>query len=470
MGEAKITKGTWTPVAAISEVLSGVTFHLYHPEGEGIRMETVFELSKVRQLVDDNRLTTILIADTNILMKEPDFSKWKVSDSEVMFIISDVTIMELEIIKHRKKDEQEACKVARQAMRSIGELFSKGKIVDGIYINNVGWFISVPSPKESKIWSELKELNSIVKAYGEPDTKLLLLTGEILETIPDIQAIFVTADMGLFNIVCSHGIPAYLFKDFPITEFGAYALKTQLDAGISWDRVLEDIQRDTETRSINVALTLTQKSTTWPWDAILPAKTPLLLAEGYGVINVGKGVGFSWSLPMSEWNYPFLADQANEYAEFYSKLAYLDFSGRDSGISEEVTKKLAEQIAQCAHPFAHLAGLPTLSNPVSIVKYFYHSIYFKEELWEEEPELFGHMFSEEDALEQFEEQFGEEYKKASSFEGFGIRIFASLAANFEEDKTPEGLRLLFTALRNHWNVGETKTINITLDPSQSHRA
>jgi hypothetical protein len=426
-------------------------------------MSDVFNLRKIQELIKDKKPNAIILADTNLIMTEPDFSNWHTSCGEVLFVLSDVVILELHNLKNkRKKDDRtefETYTAAQKASRSICELYSSGYITDGIHVKSVGWFISVPSPKESEIGCELKERDSIVKAFGTADAKFLLLAKQIFETIPNTPTVFATADKLLFSIISSNGIPAYIFKGFPIADLNRYTVRKPALKAVDWNEILANVQKTIETKSVEVALTLTSKRTIPKWLWITTnhsSDSSLLVAEGHGVINFGKGIGFSWSLPYSEWDYPFLrpeqADQLYPKPRFLSKTAYLDFSGHDNDIPAKVTKKLAEIMTLCSFPWAHTVGFPTILNPVSVIKYFFHVTYFVEKLYEKAST------DDEIALE-----FAEAYIEAPSFEDFGIKIFARLACNLDdEDRTSEALYQLFTALKNCWNVGESRTIRIDL--------
>lgn len=415
----------------------------------------VFDLAKIKRLVDDKQPDVVVIVDTNIVFKEPHFPDWKVTCGKALFVISDVIIIELEHLKNRRNDP-DTCKASRKSIAKIGELFKKGNVTEGIYVEDVGWFISVPSPRESKVKPELDELASIVKAFGVSDARLLLLAKQILETIPNSPTVLMTADISLFNIVSGNGIPAFLFQGFPVAELGKHLTGLTVSKEADWDRVLVDIQTEAEAKSVDVTLTMTAKRRAPRWIMVdCPSDSTLFVAEGHGAIHLHGGIGFSWALPYTEWDYQFVKpDSAGKLVPqpvFWSKKAYLDFFGQDVPISAEFIQNLSEKIAMFSFPFAHLIGLPTVAGPVSVVKYFYHLTYLAEELYERSGS------SDEAFIE-----FAEDYIEQSDFAGFGANIFARLAAHPDEDKTFQGLIDLLTALENCWSIGDTKTIKIPM--------
>ena len=66
-------------------------------------MSEIFDLSKIKRLVEEKCPPAILIVDTNVLMNEPDFSKWGTSVGKPIFVLPYMITIELEYI--RKKPE-----------------------------------------------------------------------------------------------------------------------------------------------------------------------------------------------------------------------------------------------------------------------------------------------------------------------------------------------------------------------------
>ena len=124
-------------------------------------MPNIFDLTKIKRLVEEKRPPAILIVDTNVLMNEPDFSKWETSIGKPIFVLSDTIIVELEYIKTKPEPREKAIK----AIKNVNNLFQQGKITDGIVIEDVGSFISIPTPKADQINPELEQLEDIVKAF-----------------------------------------------------------------------------------------------------------------------------------------------------------------------------------------------------------------------------------------------------------------------------------------------------------------
>ena len=116
-------------------------------------MATIFDLSKVKKIIDDNEAQILIIVDTNIFMDEntPDISKWKTSSKNPVFLISDIVMAEI-VMNHAKKVTADAPRIARE---SVINLLKRGNIQDGIHVPDVGWFVSVQSPPRSVIQQAL---------------------------------------------------------------------------------------------------------------------------------------------------------------------------------------------------------------------------------------------------------------------------------------------------------------------------
>ena len=147
-------------------------------------MPSIFDLIKITKLVETQHPACVMIVDTNILMNEPDPATWQVSIGPTLYVLSDVIIQELEFIRHRQesRDKAESREKADKAIRSLINIFELGKVTEGIQTNS-GWVIGVPSPQQDKLELDLKQLEDIVKAFGRSDTKLLLLTKELNESL-----------------------------------------------------------------------------------------------------------------------------------------------------------------------------------------------------------------------------------------------------------------------------------------------
>ncbi len=179
-------------------------------------MESIFDLERVRKLVEKTRSQALIVIDTNILMNKntPDISKWKSSINNPVYVLSDVVMAEI-VMKHSKKVTADEPMFARDA---IIKLVNQGNIQDGIHIPEVGWFISVKSPPKALIQQALDQVPIIAAALGQNDTLLLLLTKECSESI-NAKVVFITSDTYQFMLGKSHVSPILLCKNFPGIEF-----------------------------------------------------------------------------------------------------------------------------------------------------------------------------------------------------------------------------------------------------------
>ena len=76
-------------------------------------MPEIFDLSKIKRLVEEKRPPAILIVDTNVLMNEPDFSKWETSIGKPIFVLPDTIMVELEYIKTKPEPREKAIKAIK---------------------------------------------------------------------------------------------------------------------------------------------------------------------------------------------------------------------------------------------------------------------------------------------------------------------------------------------------------------------
>ncbi|GAH24727.1 unnamed protein product [marine sediment metagenome] len=60
-------------------------------------MDTLFDLSKVKKLVEDKHAQAVIIIDTNIFMNSdtPAISDWKSTLNNPVFILSDIVMAEI---------------------------------------------------------------------------------------------------------------------------------------------------------------------------------------------------------------------------------------------------------------------------------------------------------------------------------------------------------------------------------------
>ncbi len=326
-------------------------------------MPEIFDLSKIKRLVEEKHPPAILIVDTNVLMNEPDFSKWVTSIGKPIFVLPDMIMLELEFLRRKPEPREKAIK----AIRSVNNLFRQGTIADGIVIEDVGSFISTPHPKADQLNPELEQLDDIVKAFGRFDTEFLLLTRECNQFIPNIPTLFLTGDNNLFNVMEPNEIPSYMFESFPMSGIKE-VIKKSLRKPINWDHELAEVQATIRRRSVEVELTLTSKKCMPKWLQGVGEYSQILLAEGYGVIHGHKtgDIRFLWTLPFEPYNLESASAKSTDID--YLNKANLDFLGYEQQISEQLSETLAKRISDCAIPFASIEGLPTVQDPISVME------------------------------------------------------------------------------------------------------
>lgn len=426
-------------------------------------MSTAFKIDNIQKFLEREKIELAFLIDTNVLMNYPEFSNWRTSlNGKVLFILTDQLPVELEHIRSRRNSSSNdkarvSADKASRAANSLGELFKKGDIQEGINISDIGWFISVYAPKESDLITELTELDSIVKAFGLTDAKEILLTKQLNETFPDLSSYLLSGDVNLCNITSVRGLPVKLLREFPIEissdEITGVRAKRKLD----WNKELESIQKQMAKDVIEIELLLRAKRMI-PGDYLKSdlkwSDSGIILAEGSGSVH---GMTFEWSLPFSAWDYPFCkiedTEESSPNPSFWIGKASLNFGSSQLELDQNIIERIASKIAECTLPFAEYLGLPCLQDTISIMKYFFHIQYCNYKLYENS-----------------EQDFKADYIESGSFETFGVgRVFYALACGEGilegEDKSWDTLVDLFRILRQSWEVGKRKkiVINTTVD-------
>ena len=389
-------------------------------------MPEIFDLSKIKKLVEEKRPPAILIVDTNVLMNEPDFSKWGTSIGKPIFVLSDMIIIELEYIKAKPEKREKAIK----AIKSVNILFKRGKIADGIFIEDVGYFISTPTPKADQLNPELAQLDDIVKAFKRSDTKFLLLTRECDQFIPNIPALFLTGEYNLFHIMQANGIPSYMFEGFPMSGIEEI-IKKSLIKPIDWDKELADMQVTTKQNSIVVEATLISYGSAPKW----LGKGSLVIAEGYGVVYDGsKNRSFLWTIPFYPRNIISIPKSSEENTLDLPSI-YLDFLGEED-FDQNLFDGIADRLLDCAS-LNFEEDKPTLQNPESIMEML---IYFE------------YIFREgmsEGALEKLRQEIEESEGLIHYWTDWILHL-----GNGEEEQTA-CLEGFIQAVKDCWKIGQT---------------
>lgn len=412
-------------------------------------MGTAFELNKIQKLLERENIELALQVDTCVLMKHPDLNNWRTSlDGKVLFILTDMNIIELENIKSRRNKDSEAADKAVEACRSLRALMDEGRIQEGISVSCVGWFINVCAPRETELVAELEEWAPIKEAFKQADTKAMILTRQLCETFPALSLFFLSGDVNLCNIMSARGLPVKLHVGFPMELSHDEVAGAQAKEKPSWRDEIESIMNQMAADSVEVELLLRAKR-------ILPADhlkvdsrwptSQITLAEGSGSIN---GLTFEWSLPFTSWDYPFLKEENTEEStpcpSFWVEKASLDFGSHSTALDQRTIELVAAKIAECTFPFAGESGLPCLQDAMSTMKYFFHVQYVVNRLDESSDEDFITACTGRSSVEYF----------------FVADILYAIGCG---DGTGEEMEWdiilrLFTILNQIWKVGERKRI------------
>lgn len=393
-------------------------------------MSHVFDLSRLRNLINSRHPKAVVVVDTNVVIREPDFSKWVIPVGETLFILSDMIIRELEHLKKRPDSREKAI----SAVNSLNGLLSQGAISEGIKVEKVGWFISPPSPPTENARAALTQFQDIVNAFKESDTLLLILAIELIQMLPDMPVIFVTGDKNLFNIVETNSVPSCLFEGFPLEKF-QMAVNKSLNQKLDWDRILGEIQETTVERSLPVEITLLGK-TMLPnsvQDATSSSKqTRRALAEGRGVVHRRtESIPFLWSLYFTMYDLDSISE---ELVNSEKHTVSIDFLGSDAQIPDSIARDLKAKIQGCADWDAWVSGMPTVQNL---------SFLMQDEMcdWRDKEQV--------DALKA-------ESNEAGSV--FGVWCKKVLSYISEGEEIDERM------IASYWNIGETRKFTILEEP------
>jgi len=425
-------------------------------------MDGIFDLTGIKHLIKETHPSAAIIVDTGIIMQESDFSKWKTSFENPLFVLPCIMGLELEHLKNKPDSRHEAS----TASRKIFEICRGGHIAEGIYQEGIGWFVSTPLPARESLLSGLEQLNTKVKVIGQIDTELIILCKELMQNITDIPIIFATSDINLYNAVQFIGINSFLFKGFPMND-----MLNQISPGpekkVNWDNILEDIQIEAVRRRVQVDLTLRSKGCAPKWITAGNETFPrIIVAEGTGVIHAVVDIRFSWSLPFIPWDFPeknpALAEKPVENnhtlqsSQNMSKLrletTHLDFGGLEPAVSPNLLNALVQKLNNCASPLAYIEDMPTVQDPASVTRQFF---------------LFEYIFQERgfqnrippESLEAFENNL----KTPANLLKWAYYWFYDRETTREEQKTSFSEYL--HAMESCWSIGDTVRIDLLTDPS-----
>lgn len=406
-------------------------------------MSNIFNLDKINQIVESQRPACILVVDTNVLMKEPDLSNWKGTSGPTLFVLSDLTILELEYIQRKGSPEKVGSQEkAIEAIRTLTKLFKKGTITEGIPIN-AGWVIGVPSPNQHELEQGLEEIRDIEKAFHRSDTKLFLLTRECSQSLVSTPVVLITADFNFSNGVQMNGVPCCLFTGFPIEGLEEVVNRIRFKP-VDWEQIIEGIDDDIKQNSIAVEATLTSQRSAPPW--LMAGTKSFIIAEGYGVVRyANENRSFLWTIPF----YPQTitsttrSGQAGKSAPDppleYS--IYLDFLDEDQP-EQYLFDAIADRLLDSTNPIL-AEGKPTLQNPEAVMEMLLLLEYIIRE------------GMSDDILVRLRQEIEES-------EGLTI-YWTNWILDKDGDDRWASLWVFIEAVRNCWKVGQTYEFSVIMD-------
>jgi hypothetical protein len=190
----------------------------------------------------------------------------------------------------------------------------------------------------------------------------------------------------------------------------------------------------------------------------------LILAKGKGILHYEKGHHFYWSLLFAPWDFP---SPLSRSARPGNEVGAEDINGEigkkgDIHIEPEdlkealpaaLYKALRDKIARCASPMAYIEDLPTLQEPVSIMKQFL---------------IFEYAFQERknngdvsrSKLESLERRLSDP-DDLINWAYFWLR-----GRGGSREEIDISVNEFLHAIRAYWNVGESFKIEIVADEAE----
>jgi hypothetical protein len=425
-------------------------------------MSNIYDLTHIQKLIEAERIPAVLIIDTGVILDEPDLARWSSSLKNPVFVLTCRIPRELEHLKNVPQRNISAC----AADENLISLCRDGRIIDGIMKDRIGWFIGVTPPEKGKIEEELKRLDLIVKAFGLLNTRLIILAREIQSTLPDIPIFVLTKNPGLYNALKFMGINSMLFDGFPLSDLEE-RISGSRKGMLDWDAILQGIEIEAENRLVQVEISLSSRSIAPGWvngSDEFKGKSPLLLAQGSGVVHAAKDLRFNWTLPYIAWDFPEVnatikgAAVTVQYGS--EKLGgmqpgkvYLDFSGPGPGLSAELQKVLTDTIGSFASPMSYIEDLPTVQDPLAVIKQF---LVFEFAL--SERRYNGDLNAE--SLQEFEGKL-KNTENLLNWAYYWLRD-----RNGDPEEVDVSLSEFLHAVKSCWNIGETFKFTLLDNPAE----
>jgi hypothetical protein len=139
--------------------------------------------------VEMNHPVCIAILDCNVILNEPNITKWNIVDGLTLFLVSDNIIDELNLLKKEPKSRD----FANLAIKYLSDYFIKGDIRKGITVEG-GWIISVQLPNGEQLDTQLKNIKATITS-GSMDPRLVLLAKECDEYFYPTPVTLITAEI-----------------------------------------------------------------------------------------------------------------------------------------------------------------------------------------------------------------------------------------------------------------------------------
>ena len=251
------------------------------------------------------------------------------------------------------------------------------------------------------------------------------------------------------------GLNSVLFTDFLLSD-----LEKPVSGGqtgrLDWDEVLRDIQGKADRKLVEVELSLASRSLAPGWVngfEQIAGQSPVLLAQGTGVIHTLTDIRFNWTLPYLAWDFPETGIKLNRPSENelqgFEKVGailpgqpHLDFGGINPLISPHLVKTLINTLRNCASPMSYIEDIPTVQDPLAVIKQYLIFEYASSERKHN-----GYL--NRAALEDFENKL-RQTENLLNWAYYWLR-------DREADKQDSDASLgeFLHALRSCWNIGET---------------
>jgi hypothetical protein len=365
-------------------------------------------------------------------------------------------------LKNNPETKDSAC----AAVDHLAGLCRDGRIMEGIYKKQIGWFIGAPLPDRESLENELKQLDLIAKTFGQLTTRLIILARQLRRDLPGIPSVILTKNINLSNALQFMGLHSVLFQGFPLTGLEK-TLSISDTLTLDWDEVLREIQLETDKKLIQVEMSLMSRSTAPGWvngGESVKGQNNVLIAQGTGVIHTLSDIRFNWTLPYLAWDFPEINStvdglgEAGKYSDgkvggIWPGRPYLDFGGAGPMISPELQKALITKIAICASPMSYIEDMPTVQDPLAVIKQFL---------------VFEYAFSERkqhgDLDRSVLEEFENKLRHTENLLNWAYYWLRDRETNPEE--VDVSLSEFLHAIRSCWNIGETLKFTLLDNPAE----